>query len=40
MIDALPILMVITAALASIVVAKVLLALPAAVRALFTGRIG
>ncbi len=33
-------LMLILAALASIVLAKVLLALPAAVRALFTGRIG
>jgi len=40
MIDALPFLMLITAALASIVVAKVALALPVAVRALFTGRIG
>lgn len=40
MIDALPFIMLIMAALASIVVAKVALALPAAVRALFIGRIG
>ena len=38
--DALPFLMLIIAALGSIVLAKLLLALPVAVRALFTGRIG
>ena len=38
MIDALPFLMLISAALASIVAAKVLLAIPAALRVLFTGR--